>query len=71
MPPIQLISPRQKLMDGGKSSNPVNTVAPEAVNPEVASKYPLVKVTSGNSATRGMAANTGKIVQISVTNRKP
>jgi hypothetical protein len=41
MPPIHWRKQRQKLMDGGKASRPVNTVAP-VVKPDTVSKYASV-----------------------------
>jgi hypothetical protein len=38
MPPIQCISVRQTLIEGGRSSSPESTVAPVAVSPDTASK---------------------------------
>lgn len=38
MPPIQMSVARHRLMDGGRWSSPVRTVAPVVVRPDMASK---------------------------------
>ena len=38
MPPTQCMKVRHRLIDSGRSSSPVSTVAPVAVRPETASK---------------------------------
>ena len=38
MPPSHCSSQRQKLIEGGKRSSPLSTVAPVVVRPDMASK---------------------------------
>ena len=48
MPPIQTIRWRQMLIDSGNWSRPESTVPPDAVRPDIASKYASVNDRSGN-----------------------
>ena len=71
MPPTQLSSWRQRLIDGGSLSSPDSTVAPVVVSPDMVSKYASVNDRSSIASISGRVAMPAISTQASVTSRKP
>ena len=70
-PPYQCSAWRQRLMAGGRVSNPLRTVAPVVVSPDIDSKNASVKDSPGNSMSNGIVAEADINTQPKVTSRKP
>ena len=69
MPPMKTMKQRHTLTDSGSFSSPVNTVAPVAVKPLMASKYASVKLRPGMASSNGKAPKAGNTSQVSVTSK--